>query len=223
MAEEAQQIDLQLLEEIRSGIEESAPEISDYLMLSELTRVTHLKHARIHYALKYGKKRPLFGVKRGDRWFVHRLDALQWAHDVATDQQDRWQKQAIRLGNMVRREQIRGGIVVPPPEQRQKRDPLPKQPAGILCYSYAEAARMLNIATSSLQVYLTQSSPQQLDIQRYRSEDGRVVLSAADTNAAVLARKQKEVDAKEKRRARDRELAEKRDNTNVIDMKRGAA
>src|SRR5215471_12128886 len=78
-------------------------------------------------------------------------------------------------------------------------------------------------AASSLQVYLTQSSPQQLDIQRYRSEDGRVVLSAADTNAAVLARKQKEVDAKEKRRARDRELAEKRDNTNVIDMKRGAA
>lgn len=218
MAEEAQQIDLVLLEEIRSGIEYQAPEISDYLMLSEMTRVTHLKHGRIHYALKYGKKRPLYGIKRGDRWFVHRLDALQWAQEVASDQQQRWKAQADRLGQLVRREQIRGGIVVPPPEQRQRRDPLPAVPKGILTYTYAEAARMLNLSTASVQQYLSLAEPL-LKIQRYRSEDGRVVLSAADVGAAAMERKQKQEDDKR----RKREVAERRAAMAVVANERGAA
>jgi hypothetical protein len=214
--EEMQQIDLGMLEEIRAGIEQDAPDIADYLMLSEMSRVTHLKHARIWWALAYGKRRPLFGIKRGDRWFVHRLDALQWAHDVASDQQERWQKQATRLGNLVRREQVRSGLIVQPPEQRQRRDPVQKQPAGILCYSWAQAARMLGLTTQTLKQYTSLGQPLE-GVKKYRSPDGRVVLSAADIGVAALERKQKEEDEK----AHRRETAERR--ANVVEIRRGAA
>jgi len=218
--EEQQQLDLELLEDIRSGIEQDAPDLSDYLMLSELSRVTHLKHQRIWYAITTGKKRPLFGVKRGDRWFVHRLDALTWAADVATDQQERWLQQAQRLGKLVRKEQIRQGVI--PPEQRQARDPLPRVPAGILTYSYAEAARMLNLSMSSVKIYLGKGQPLE-KITRYRTADGRTVLSARDVNDAVLERKRKE----DEKTARDRQTKQRRAveeaASNVRELRRGAA
>jgi hypothetical protein len=212
--EEQQGFDLGLLEEIRTDIEYQAPDMADYLMLSELARITHLKHGRIHYGIKRAKLRPLSGIKRGDRWFVHRLDALQWAAGVANDQQARWMKQAQRLGKMVHREQVRAGIV--PPEQRKPRDPLTNAPAGILTYSYSEAARMLNLAAATLMVYLAPSQELAGKIQRYRSADGRTVLSASDVHTVAMERKQAEAD----KRARDAKKAEK---DNVVSIRRGAA
>jgi hypothetical protein len=211
--EEQQALDLGLLEDIRSSVEMDAPDLADYLLTSELRRITHFNYGRIHYSLYKSKRRPLYGIKRGDRWFVHRLDALQWAADIANDQHDRWLKQSQRLGRLVQKEQVRQGII--PPEQRKPRDPLPRVPQGILVYSWAEAARMLNLSMNTLKVYVYPGQPLEA-IQRYRMPDGRTALSARDVNEALIARKQKEADAKE--RARQREQP-----SNVRDLKRGAA
>lgn len=212
--EERQQLDLGLLEEIRTGIEYTAPELSDYLMITELSRVTHLKPGRIHYAIRYGKHRPLYGIKRGDRWFIHRLDALTWAAEVANEQQARWQRQAQRLGKLVRGEQVRQGIL--PPEQRKPRDPLQRAPKGIATYTYSEAARILGLTSLTLGVYVSKGQPLE-GIARYRMEDGRVGLSARDVNAEALARKQRAEDEAERKRL----LAEARGK--VISIDRGAA
>jgi hypothetical protein len=201
--EEQRPIDLGALEAIRAGIEQEAPDLADYLLLRELAQVTHLSRARIYYNLRYGKRRPLWGIKRGDRWFVHRIDALQWAADIANDQQDRWLRNAIRLGKMVDREKVRLGIQ--PPPQRERRAPHPRVPKGVRVYSYSEAARAIGTTIPTLYVYAGTGQPLE-HAQRYVTDDGRVVWSARDIDAYVTEKYERAQAAK----ARDAHLAQQR-------------
>jgi hypothetical protein len=175
-------IDLKLAEEIREGIEREAPDMSDYLMTNELSRITHFSYGRINYSLRKGKKRPLYGFKRGDRWFIHRIDALQWAHDVATDQLSAWAKQQQRLSRELKHEKIRQGVEPPPiPEIRQdgrrRSSVYPPAPKGWRVYTYMEVATVLQTTMATVSIYVNKGGPLE-DIEKFRNTDGRIVVSA---------------------------------------------
>ena len=191
MEEQQQAFDLNLLEEIRTSIEYVAPDMSDYLMLSELARVTKLTHHRLYYGIKYGKKRPLYGIKRGDRWFVHRLDALQWAADSLNDQADRALKHARRIGRIIDREKLEKMRRENPP-QRMTRVRYDVAPAGLRTYTYMQAATAVQTSVQTMGVYLTKGN-QLGDVPRYITDDGRVVMPAdpIDAFAATQSEKRK--------------------------------
>jgi hypothetical protein len=224
--EEQKGFDLGLLEEIRTSIEYVAPDMADYLTLAELTRVTHLRHGRFYYGIRYGKKRPLYGVKRGDRWFVHRLDALQWAAGISNDQVARWQKNAQRLGKLISRERL-AAARVEPGDQRETRRPYGPVPAGVRAYTFMEAATAMQTTITTMYVYTSGDDNPLSHVEKYLDHNGRVVLRADTIDEYVREHRQHDQRALNRKKAIPTADDAARDRakgaSNVVALKRGAA
>jgi hypothetical protein len=197
-----QEFDLALMEEIRTGIDDAAPDLADYLLVSEIVRITHLRHARIGYALNKGKLRPLYGIKRGDRWFVHRIDALEWAATISQDQVKRWQsnvKRIERLRKYATGDALKGaaGRLAAQSVGRAKR---PEPPRGTRVYTYQEAALVLELKVTTLSEYLAPSGPLG-HVARYQINGNRIGINAEAIDAFADKRRVERDREKEEQRA----------------------
>jgi hypothetical protein len=222
MDEHQGQLDLRLMESIREDIEHVAPDLSDYFLVSELTKVLKVSHAKIYYALARSRKRPLYAVKRGDRWFVHRLDALTWAQEVSREQMQRWYDNDVRLGKMTDkrykppkmpglvREHVPGEAAKGEAGRIAAWDALrsgrkwPAAPDGQRIYTYMEAAARMYTTVSTVSAYLAPTGPL-AHVQRFTIEGNRVAIDADGIDAFQEERER--TAAEEKRQAKAAQAA----------------
>jgi len=209
------------MESIREAIDHVAPDLSDYFLLSELDRILKMTHAKIYYALSKSKSRPLYAVKRGDRWFVHRLDALAWAQGVSRDARLRMEHNEIRFEKILTgksRPQQKPPTVAPRPGEHVPGEPVrgeagrikaweaqrsgrrwPAPPDGQRLYTYMEAAIVMRTTIATVSVYLSPTGAL-AHAQRFTIEGNRVAIDADAIDAFQAERERKAAEAKERKR-----------------------
>jgi hypothetical protein len=144
------------------------------------------------------------GIKRGPLWFINRLEALRWAHEVSVWESHRWQLHTDRLGRMIKREE-RG--TRPPKPEPTRRYQYSAPPEGLRVCTIEEAAALLEITTATVRLYLAPSGPLR-DVQRYRLADRTLVVAADGVDAYKERRAQP---GRGDRRLRQNRLAVVRD------------
>lgn len=178
-------VDERVLVEIDEQLKDEHHDFSDYLTLREIAHLTHVTVGRARHAVTYAKLRPMSGIKRGPLWFVSRMEALRWAKQIADFEWGKWEKNARRLGRMIKREERRldpNPVFVYAPHHHNYDPP----PPGVRVYTYQEAAAAVGTTMNTI-YFLTSRGKPLGDVQRWLLPD-RTKVIAADPVDAYAAR-----------------------------------
>src|SRR5215831_11305443 len=115
------------LAEIHDALASETDDFANYITVKELSWIARVSPQRIYGALTYVKARRMTGIKRGPLWFIHRPEALRWAHEVAIWEQRRWGNNLARIERAMRRQ----GMMTSPLPSAQPRHGYQAPPEGM--------------------------------------------------------------------------------------------
>src|SRR5262245_44877566 len=166
-------IDRAALREVEQAYASETDSFADYLTTRELSRISHIAPHRIQIALTHGIQRPMEGIKRGDRWFIRRSEALRWSGVVADWEIARWTRARERISKEQRDDahrEMRRYYTPPEPRILYTYD---APPEGTPVYTAEQAAEVLDTTKLAFSVMCSKGGAL-AHVPRYREKGSRI-------------------------------------------------